>query len=754
MGYLKFDRGNKNIINVGSVRYTLKSVTILAGVSFLSSILALLYVPFTDKFPFIWPASGFALAGLMGSKRKLFVYVAVANFLVMAVSRGLVNGNWRWNVALSILEIANVIAITLILRSFNINRYIFTQVHKINLFLGISAAITIFIGIGSIFIQPAHWEAMVGLEWGLWVISILPSLWIFTPLILSYYRRFERLDVDGTIIMKPLHSDPWESIWAVTGSVAVSILLFNLKFTMISGLLIILIAIPLMMLLATRLDSMPFMIVLTVLGEAAITHVYLDHRHLLNSDPTELSNLFTAKLFYLIFSGTLIIISVLIQYLEYQKNFVFRGRLEFAANFMDSHLGMFHANLSGQILRVNNTLKNILGYTNLPEIYAKLSEDPMAIFFSEEDVDLYRQMVSRQFGWVDLPIRLRSQNDESIPVEIAGRPWMEHSERTFIEVIVTDQRPALLANARLVQSEESLRLATQSGGIGTWEERISKGEIIVNSVFEDWFPLPEDSSRYTLGSLRQQVDPAMLPIFDQLAKTIDSGYLDYIKAELRMKAEGRGWRFFNINGQRLQNSDGTFSDRWAGTIVDISDQNTRIVELTQSNQNLRRQLEENNKMRDMVLQNAVRDQVTNLFTKNYLEELIKPRLDPQNGSSKTVHLIMLEIDKGAGLLKEYKYTETREILLMLADILRQHFKSTDQIGKLKTYTFCVFTEEDDEDSIALRLNKVSTEMDAAMLNHYKRTLRLRSCRVSYPHDATTWEELIEAAEKTLDSYRI
>lgn len=751
---MKVDRGNNNIINLGRIRYTFKSVTIMAGVAFLSGIVFLLYFPFTAKFPFIWPVSGLALAGLMGSKRKLFIYTTVINFLVMAVSRILIYGNWRWNVALSILEIFNIVAISLILRNLNVNRYIFTQVRKMNIFLAVTAVVTVFFGIFSIFIQPVHLQNMVGLEWAIWIVSVIPSLWIFTPLILSYFRRFERLEIDGTVIMRPGSYNPLATLLAILGSVSMSIILFNIEFTTYTGLLIILLAVPLMLFLATRLESLPFMIVLAILGEAAIIHVYnhLGQSGFENAD--ELASLFTAKLFNLIFSGSLIIISVLVRYLEYQKNFVFRGKQEFAANFLDSHLGMFHADLYGEILRVNNTFKNILGYATVGEIYAALANDPTAIFHSPEDLVAYRQLFTRQIGWVDRPIHLRSKSGEMIPVEIAGRPWTEHSEHSFVEVIVTDQRQFLALNARLSRSEESLRLAAEAGGIGVWEEHSLDGVIFVNSVFERWFPGAENPGETNLRALRQKVDPAMMPFYDQLIGTIDSGYLDYVKTELRMYANGLGWRTFNISGNRIQNSDGSFSSRWIGTIIDISDQKARMVEVAQTNQNLRRQLDENNRMRDLVIQNAVRDLNTNLYTKNYLEDLFKARINSPDRKSIQLQLIMLDIEKGTGLLKEFKHEDARQILIMLADILRQNFKSADQIGKFKTYTFGVLTEEEDEDLIGLRLNQTIADMDAAMLNHFNRTLKLRSCRVLYPQNATTWEELIDIAEKTLVGTRL
>ena len=751
---MKVDRGSNNIINLGSIRYTYKSVTILAGVAFLSGIVSLLAFPFTTKFPFIWPVSGLALAGLMGSKKKLFVYTTIINFLVMAVSRGLIHGNWRWNVAISILEILNIVAIALILRSLKVNRYIFTQVRKINIFLYVTAVVTVFCGLFSIFIQPVHIQSMVGLEWALWIISVMPSLWIFTPLILSYFRRYERLEIDGTIIMKPRSYSPQETLLVIGGSIVLSIILLSIEFTTYTGLLIILLAVPMMLFLSTRLDSLPFMIVLTILGDAAMVHVYLNLNQFVFIEPDVLANLFTAKLFFVIFSGTLIIISVLFRHLEHQKNFVFRGRQEFAANFLDSHLGMFHTDLNGEILRVNNTFKNILGFETNDDIYKVLRTDPTAIFYNPDDVATYRQLFSRQNGWVDQPIRLRSKFGEMIQVEIAGRPWMEHSERSFVEVIVTDQRQILVRNSRLTRSEESLRLAAEAGGIGVWEEHTSEGGMYVNSVFERWFPCPENSSQTNLRSLRQKVDPAMLPLYDQLMSTIDSGYLDYVKTELRMHANGLGWRTFNISGNRIQNADGSFSSRWIGTIIDISEQKARMIEVAQTNQNMRRQLDENNRMRDLVIQNAVRDPNTNLFTKNYLEGWFKARVNSPDRLPNQVQLIMLEIDKGAGLLKEFKHEETRQILIILADILRQKFKSTDQIGKLKTFTFAVLTEEEDEELVALHLNQTIADMDAAMLNHFHRTLKLRSCEVFYPQNATTWEELIESAEKSLAGTRI
>lgn len=751
---MKVDRGSNNIINLGSIRYTYKSVTILAVVTFLSGIVSLLFFPFTSKFPFIWPVSGLALAGLMGSKKKLFVYTTVINFLVMAVSRGLIGGNWRWNVALSILEIFNVVAIALILRSLKVNRYIFTHVRKINIFLSVTAVVTIFCGLFSIFIQPVHIQSLVGLEWALWIVSVMPSLWIFTPLILSYFRRFERVEIDGTIIMKPRGYSPQETLWAIAGSIALSIILLSIEFSTYTGLLIILLAVPLMLYLATRLDSLPFMIVLAIVGEASIAHVYLHLNQFIFSDPEVLANLFTAKLFFVIFSGTLIIISVLIRHLEHQKNFVFRGRQEFAANFLNSHLGMFHTDLNGEILRVNKTFKDMLSFETDDDVYQALSADPMAIFYNPDDLATYRQLFTRPNGWAEQPIRMRSKFGEMVPVEITGRPWMEHSEQSFVEVIVTDQRQILVQSSRLTRSEESLRLATEASGIGVWEEHASEGGIYVNSVFERWFPVAENSSQTNLRSLRPNVDPAMLPVYDQLMSTIDSGYLDFVKTELRMHANGLGWRTFIISGNRIQNTDGSFSSRWIGTIIDISEQKARMVEVAQTNQNLRRQLDENNKMRDLVIQNAVRDPNTNLFTKNYLEDWFKARVNSRNRSPNQVRLIMLEIDKGAGLLKEFKHEATRQILIILADILRQNFKGTDQIGKLKTYTFAILTEEEDEELVALHLNQTIADMDAAMLNHFNRTLKLRSCEIFYPQNATTWEELIERAEKSLSGTRI
>lgn len=744
---LSFDRGTKNKTVTGFVDVSFISTSISAGVTLLISIWFLHALPFSDKFSVIWPASGIMLATLMVNGRKAFYYSIIAHGLAMVAARGLMTSNWLGATFTTTLELINIVGIAFILRNLNVNRYIFTNVRKLSLFLTASALLSIFIGLFSMFLPPYRWQNQVSMEWGIWVLTVIPSFWIVTPLILSYLRKYERAEIDGSLERQPIDIDARQVAISLVIGIICAVALYNIPFSFTSGIILMMVAIPLLLFAAVRWQSLPFLILLTVIGESGINHAYLFHQGFIPSHPLEMAPLITAKFIYLILSGSLLTISVLISFLGEQKGLVYRTRDEFAANFVDSHIGMFHARTDGKIERGNTSLAHLLGYSDRDEIDNALEEDPNCFFYTEEDLASFLRLIEQKYGWADAPLTLRDKKGDPIEVEVAGRPWMEANQRAFIEVIVTDLNKVVVTNHHLFAIEERFRLAAEAGGVGIWEIDNTKGKLYLNDVMERWFGPATNSLAVDLADLSQMIDPAMRVEFDRIISKINSGSDDFFEVETRAKALGLGWRVFNFTGKRLLDANDQPLDRWVGTAWDTTDEFEQRTRLNQANQKLRAESEDNRKLRDTIARSAAHDMATGLYTRNHMQTLYTEKTLLNNGASH--NLLMIELRDGSVILRSVGFDKAQKIITLLGEITKMHFRSTDHVGRMNTFMLGVITDLVDEDEIRMRLNKVMVDFDAAMLADHNNTFLLRNAIATYPTHGSAWTELVNRAEELL-----
>jgi diguanylate cyclase (GGDEF)-like protein len=160
----------------------------------------------------------------------------------------------------------------------------------------------------------------------------------------------------------------------------------------------------------------------------------------------------------------------------------------------------------------------------------------------------------------------------------------------------------------------------------------------------------------------------------------------------------------------------------------------------------------NLKLRAILRDQSIRDSLTGLFNRRYMEESLVRELHRAARKNRNLALVMMDVDRFKNFNDTFGHPAGDMLLREIADVLKSRVRAGDIACRYGGEEFAIILSETDADGACICMEKVREEIKALQL-HY-RGQALGSITVSagvavYPGQGDNAEELVRAADTAL-----
>jgi diguanylate cyclase (GGDEF)-like protein/PAS domain S-box-containing protein len=184
---------------------------------------------------------------------------------------------------------------------------------------------------------------------------------------------------------------------------------------------------------------------------------------------------------------------------------------------------------------------------------------------------------------------------------------------------------------------------------------------------------------------------------------------------------------------------------------DITEQKNQETSLSNSNKLLNEQLDEIRALRDQLHEQAIRDPLTNLYNRRYLEETLHQELARALRENYPVSVVMIDIDRFKRVNDTCGHKVGDEVLQSLASFVIQHVRRFDTACRYGGEEFVVVMPKLSNETARERAEFLRREF-ATMpppCDGFKTGPTLSIGLATYPSDGFETEQLLDAADRAL-----
>ncbi|QEL65432.1 hypothetical protein OTERR_19560 [Oryzomicrobium terrae] len=187
------------------------------------------------------------------------------------------------------------------------------------------------------------------------------------------------------------------------------------------------------------------------------------------------------------------------------------------------------------------------------------------------------------------------------------------------------------------------------------------------------------------------------------------------------------------------------------TLVDITEQNSAERSLLAANLDLQQQLAENQRLQAQLREQAVRDPLTGLFNRRYLDEILDGELARARRQGYPVTVVMLDIDHFKRLNDTYGHQAGDEVIRRLGGTLRRNSRTGDLLCRYGGEEFILVLPNMGLDDAQTRCEELrrSFASEPVLFGEHLLSATLSGGIALFPGHGTTRDELIQAADAAL-----
>jgi diguanylate cyclase (GGDEF)-like protein/PAS domain S-box-containing protein len=158
------------------------------------------------------------------------------------------------------------------------------------------------------------------------------------------------------------------------------------------------------------------------------------------------------------------------------------------------------------------------------------------------------------------------------------------------------------------------------------------------------------------------------------------------------------------------------------------------------------------RMRETLREQSIRDPLTHLFNRRFLEESLTRELELASRKSQSVAVLFLDLDHFKKFNDAFGHPAGDMVLQSLADLFRTFFRSTDICCRYGGEEFAIVLPESSSQDAAIRANALRSEVKRLRLRYKNQTLGPLSLSIgvaAFPEHGSSSEELLKIADQCL-----
>lgn len=724
-----------------------------AGIYLLSSYLAInLFRLSGENISYFWPGAGLTLSALfLHPKKRWPAIMAVqlsANFLVNIINQAGVGPSLGFS-------LIDGLAIYLCAASFESQLQRFYELKFLTVIRNFFFQTLIVAGLASV---PA--AIMIHAFFGddllnagtRYFMAMLISWWVLTPFLVQFFTAHQVEDEDIPIWRNDSRLDRlaetafYSSL--IIGS-ATYLFLFATPTADSQPLLRSYILFPLFFPIVARFRLYSLGLLLLIVSVLSLIGTSLGLGEF--SAPGNLSsaNLGNAQYFIMALTFSTYIFRISVRRIRYTRVRLARTEKEVRSTFDKATVGILHTDPQGNLLRVNRAIYQMLGYPENSTETLITADNFHTIFFDEKNYSLYQQNFTAPTRWANPLLELRSLNGEKVHVFLTAHPEEDESGQLYDQVFVNNVTERVKNVALVRASELRLRIATDATLTGLWEYDMITHKLSANKAMASLIGISPEEFPPTYHEVITLVHPEDLEDLNAGAEGIARGMTEFIDVETRLHFNPQGWRWLHVKGTVFERNPAGVPTKMLGTAVDITNLKMTKQALRKANSKLEKQLEEIKTMQKRLEQQAVRDPLTNLYNRRFLDDALKREVYRADHESSAFGLLLLEIDHFHEIVDTLGKQKSNQLIALVAELLQSSFTGSDYTSRLDADNFGVVLAGGDPKAYHTRVANVIDQINGEASQRMRLTITISGGLAVYPRQGSSAEEVFTAAENAL-----
>lgn len=344
-----------------------------------------------------------------------------------------------------------------------------------------------------------------------------------------------------------------------------------------------------------------------------------------------------------------------------------------------------------------------------------------------------------------IELDLLHKDGHVVPTEVVATYIVDkQGHPTTILAVARDITKRRKVEAALRNSEEKFRTLLETAPFPVVITRIADGRVLyINQQATAWFGVPQDAA----GG-RSARDYYVLP--EQRDAMVDQVRRQQLVRDmevlLRRENGEQRWVLLSVQPIFFDGDPATFT-----AFNDISERKNAEVALREVNDRMREQLQEIERLRSALQEQAIRDSLTGMFNRRYLDEMLEREIARARREGISLSLVMLDVDHFKALNDTYGHRAGDEALRAIADALRQDIRSEDVPCRYGGEEFLILLPHMPLAAAGERAEQWRLAIDQIRVRFGEFELRLSASFgvAAYPYHGKTADELIHLADVAL-----
>ncbi len=353
-----------------------------------------------------------------------------------------------------------------------------------------------------------------------------------------------------------------------------------------------------------------------------------------------------------------------------------------------------------------------------------------------------------------IELEVPTKDGGTMPVETEYKILANEDVKPFLILGVSRDISARRRKEGILQdSEERVRLALLCSGDGVWDINLQSRAMV---FLEGW----EKILGYQPGELEQTLDGYVDLIHPddrnrmevEIKRHIDGESATY-QCEFRIRTKDGGWRWALSRGKLWSRTADGKALRMIGTHTDITSRKVSEVAMSRANVKLHTQIDEIRLLQTKLAEQAVRDPLTGLYNRRYLDETLDREVARARREGSPLSVVMLDVDHFKKLNDAYGHQAGDEVLKSLAELLRQDTRTEDVACRYGGEEFLVLLPSMPLDKARDRAEHWRQQLENHHFSFGNFSLSATASFgvSSYPHHGKTPDDLTRAADNALYS---
>jgi diguanylate cyclase (GGDEF)-like protein/PAS domain S-box-containing protein len=213
------------------------------------------------------------------------------------------------------------------------------------------------------------------------------------------------------------------------------------------------------------------------------------------------------------------------------------------------------------------------------------------------------------------------------------------------------------------------------------------------------------------------------------------------ETEYRLRRHDSEYRYFSVRGVPVLENDGTIRE-WVGVCTDITERKRHEEQLAEMNA----------RMVEALREQAVRDPLTGLFNRQYLDETLMREIRRDRRRRAPFSVVMLDIDHFKIFNDTYGHAAGDQVLKELGRLLRDTVRVSDIACRYGGEEFVVVLLNADLAAALPIVERICRDIRRKQCIYRDQTLpaiTVSAGLAQYPMNGTSAEELLRAADEAL-----